>query len=241
MFIKTGFIFLLLFFVSPIYLLANANGIALNQSRIIFSAKDNSQVAQVRNETNDAFLIQATVLKAVEGKAVNNFIVTPPLFKIEPKSEYSTRVVPNNINELPKDRESIFYFKIRAIPAVKKKDDENKIGMVFVTAIVIKMFYRPNGIEEPKFQDYEKLTLINNKEGWQFYNPTPYYMTVVDFNINGLAQGNSLLISPYSYYKIDGDNIKDGRVSWRLLNDFGASTERFVFNPHVKTGIKNQL
>ncbi|MCY0802325.1 molecular chaperone [Providencia rettgeri] len=228
--------FLLSFSFVFIFSCAKADGIALNQSRIIFSEKDNSQIAQVRNETNDAFLIQSAILKEVDGGAVNNFIVAPPLFKILPKSEYSVRIIPNKIDELPKDKESIFYFKIRALPSVNKNEsDENKIGMVFVTAIVIKLYYRPELIKSPSQQDYKKLTLVKKDGGWSFYNPTPYYMTVVDFNVGGNMQSSSVLIPPYDYYKINRNNINGG-ISWRLLNDFGTPTEKFYLKISENTG-----
>lgn len=107
--------------------------------------------------------------------------------------------------------------------------------MVFVTAIVIKLYYRPELIKSPSQQDYKKLTLVKKDGGWSFYNPTPYYMTVVDFNVGGNMQSSSVLIPPYDYYKINRNNI-NGEISWRLLNDFGTPTEKFYLKISENTG-----
>ncbi|WBA56711.1 fimbria/pilus periplasmic chaperone [Providencia sp. 21OH12SH02B-Prov] len=56
-----------IFFVSPLF----ADGISLNQSRVIFSAQDNSQIVQLKNDTDGALLVQATVLGHVFNLVIN--------------------------------------------------------------------------------------------------------------------------------------------------------------------------
>ena len=206
---------------------ANADGISLNQSRIIYSENDKSQMVQVHNGTNQPILVQASILKEVDGNAVDAFIISPPLFRVDSESEFAMRVMPNNIGNLPKDRESIFYLKTRAIPATKKAEGEKEItSIVFVTAFVIKLIYRPSDINEPKKSDYAKVNVVKNGTQWQFDNPTPYYMTVVGLNIDGKTNSESFLIKPFDKYLINSSINNPSSVSWYFVNDYGVNTEK---------------
>ncbi|WP_369309711.1 molecular chaperone [Providencia rettgeri] len=214
--------------------LANAEGLSLNQSRIIFNQDDTSQVAQIRNDTDKAILVQASVIKDLANKSVDNFIVTPPLFKVEPRAEFSMRIMSNKLGDLPKDRESIFYLKTRAIPSVNKNDDENKTSLVFVTAFVIKLIYRPVGIDAPTNEQYKKVNLIKKQAEWFFDNPTPYYMTVVGLSIDGDLKKESILLEPFSEFLINTKISDPSKVSWYFLNDFGSMTNKYVINSTSK-------
>lgn len=210
----------------------HADGISLNQSRVIYSQKDKGQIVQVRNDTDSPILVQTSILQEIEGNSVSNFIVTPPLFKVENRSEFSTRIVANDVTKLPNDRESIFYFKARAIPSSKKdeKDKKDKPSLVFVTAFIIKLIYRPESIKEPSNKDYENISLAKHAGKWQFENKTPYYITVVGLSIDGKVKKESLLLKPFSNHILNEsiNNISD--VSWYYLNDFGVMTEKQVIN-----------
>ncbi|ELX8379864.1 molecular chaperone [Providencia vermicola] len=220
------FRFLIVIFTSFVTCVVNADGVSLNQSRIVFSQKDKSQVLQIHNGTSSPVLAQLTVLEEVDGKAVDNFILTPPLFRVDAKSEFASRVLPNNIASLPEDRESIFYLKARVIPAINKTEEKDKPSLVFVTAFVIKLIYRPDVISAPGLMDYKKVNLVRKNGKWEFQNVTPYYMTVVGLSIDGSVEQNSLLLKPFSSYEIN-KNIKDpSSVSWYFLNDFGSTTEK---------------
>lgn len=220
---------------SLIYHSVNAEGISLNQSRIIFSANDNSQQAQIRNTNNEPLLIQSTIIKEIEGNSVNNFMVTPPLFRMEPNSEFSLRIVPNKIDDLPKEKESLFYLKIRAIPSIKEAEDsKEKPGMVFITAFIIKLYYRPEKIEPPNDETYQLVELKGKNGNWYFNNPTPYYMTMVDLSIDGKAHSGSLLIPPFSQYPFTEINKNTKNISWRFLNDLGVGTKIFLLNLNEK-------
>lgn len=206
----------------------NANGVSLNQSRVIYSASDKSQMVQVHNDTDNSLLVQASILDDIEGKPIDSFIVTPPLFKVVPRSDFAMRILPNNLTSLPKDRESIFYFKVRALPSMKKVDEsENRQSLVFVTAFIIKLIYRPEGIHEPRALDYKKVYLTNKNGHWEFVNPTPYYMTIVGLSIDTKTSEGSFLIKPFDSLILENKISDKSNVSWYFLNDFGAATEKY--------------
>nr|WP_282561670.1 IS1 family transposase [Providencia sp. 21OH12SH02B-Prov] len=178
------------------------------------------------------YWIHDPVLDAVDGKQIDNFIVVPPLFRSEPRSEYSMRVRKNNVLQLPKDKESIFFLKMRAIPPVdKKNENESNMSVVFVTAIVIKVYYRPEGISAPKISDYRKVVIEKANNKWQLNNPTPYYMTIVDFSLNGKKIQEKIMIPPFNTYVLDRfvANTNSVKGSLRFVTDYGSITDKFNF------------
>lgn len=219
--------FLAAFTLTFFSLVVGAEGISLNQSRIVFPQSEKSQTAQILNDTDKSVLVQATILKDIEGESIDKFIVTPPLFKVEPRKEFSMRVFPNNISDLPKDRESIFYLKTRVIPSTNKSEDSK--SLVFVTAFVIKLIYRPDNIDVPNTTDFKKVTLERKGSKWQFNNPTPYYMTLVGLSIDGDIKQGSMLIKPFDSHSVEYQINNPSTTSWYFLNDFGVTTDKHIF------------
>lgn len=70
-------------------------------------------------------------------------MVLPPVQRIEPASKTMVRIqaLPDTA-QLPKDRESVFYFNLREIPP--KSEKPNVLMLAMQTRL--KVFYRPKGI-----------------------------------------------------------------------------------------------
>ncbi|MCV5920354.1 fimbria/pilus periplasmic chaperone, partial [Escherichia coli] len=72
------------------------------------------------------------------------FIITPPLFKLDPEKNNILRIV-NITHGLPQDRESVYWVNVKAIPS-KSDDSENKNVLQIAVRTRIKLFYRPAGL-----------------------------------------------------------------------------------------------
>ncbi|MEX5932049.1 hypothetical protein AB6H26_21350 [Providencia hangzhouensis] len=48
--------------------------------------------------------------------------------------------------------------------------------------------------------------------------------------MNGKNYNDSILVSPFSYYKLENTNESINVASWRFLDDNGAGTEVFRIN-----------
>ncbi|MEX6224520.1 fimbria/pilus periplasmic chaperone [Providencia hangzhouensis] len=85
-----------------------------------------------------------------EGEASENFTVIPPIVTLKENSNNALKIIPKSLGDLPNDRESLFYLMSNFIPETQQRnnDDSDKVNTRFnlSTKIVIKMFYRPNGI-----------------------------------------------------------------------------------------------
>lgn len=220
-------ILIFLVYLMCLFRLAYAEGIGLNQSRIIYMADKKYQVIDVNNRNNDPYLIQSSVLTTPDGGVSDNFIVAPPLFRINANSDYAIKILAKDISSLPKDKESMFYFKIRAIPSVKPAD-KNKADLVFITAIIIKMHFRPESLAMPSHTVYGMVRLTRESNLWVIDNPTPYYMTVVNLTINNNLREGSILIPPSGKVPIEM-NSEIQQSSWQIINDFGGLTPKFNY------------
>lgn len=211
---------------------AYADGIRLEQTRIIFESGAKNEVATVSNDDNSPYLIQMGVTTQVDGGKTNLFAITPPLFRLNANSKFSARIFLKDKNTLPSDRESIFYLNTRAIPSTSSTSEiaQNNAKLVFVTNIVIKLFYRPEGIQAPTEQTYSQVTLQEKGEEWLFDNPTENYMTLINIKVNNNAYQHSVLVAPFSQTKINRFSGHIERASWQMINDFGGMTTTYHYS-----------
>jgi fimbrial chaperone protein len=100
-------------------------GISLGATRIIYPASaQQTSLAITNSGEKERFLVNSWV-ENNKGEKEKAFIVTPPLFVSEPKSEHTLRIIYAG-QPLPADRESIFWMNVKAIPSVDKDSLEGK-------------------------------------------------------------------------------------------------------------------
>ena len=136
--------------------------IALDRTRAIISGNEKSISLNISNENKQLpYLAQGWIENDKGEKITSPFTVLPPVQRIEPgaRSQVKIQVLPDVAN-LPKDRESVFYFNLREIPP--KSDKPNTLQIALQTRI--KLFYRPDAIVPTREQManpwQENLTLI---------------------------------------------------------------------------------
>ncbi|WP_250553478.1 type 1 fimbria chaperone FimC, partial [Escherichia coli] len=131
-------------------------GVALGATRVIYPAGQKQvQLAVTNNDENSTYLIQSWVENA-DGVKDGRFIVTPPLFAMKGKKENTLRILDATNNQLPQDRESLFWMNVKAIPSMdKSKLTENTLQLAIISRI--KLYYRPAKLALPPDQAAEKL------------------------------------------------------------------------------------
>ena len=149
-------------------------GVALGATRVIYPAGQKQvQLAVTNNDENSTYLIQSWVENA-DGVKDGRFIVTPPLFAMKGKKENTLRILDATNNQLPQDRESLFWMNVKAIPSMdKSKLTENTLQLAIISRI--KLYYRPAKLALPPDQAAEKLRFRRSANSLTLINPTPYY------------------------------------------------------------------
>ncbi|HHA2008510.1 TPA: fimbria/pilus periplasmic chaperone [Enterobacter mori] len=196
---------------------ATAAGVALGATRVIYPQNAKQASINVTNsDEHDSFLVQSWISDDT-GNKVPTFVVTPPLFVLKPGKVNILRMIYNGPT-LPEDKESVFYLNNKAIPSLDKATPVGN-SLQIATQSVIKLFVRPTHLSVKPNEAAAMLRCQTNGENLTVSNPSPYYITLVNFSVAGKKQPN-MMVPPKGSQTIKAA----GTVSYQTLNDYGAVT-----------------
>lgn len=229
-------------------------GFGLGASRVVLMQGDAStgQVVAVNN-SDSVYLVQSRIWPADGGtgypltregekKASVPFLVTPPLKRMDSWSTLQLRILVTPDNQLPSDRESLFFFSSKAIPSEGSGEPEKVAAGTGSTARMsmalqsfIKLYYRPKGLGPHAIFDGEvapALSVNRTPDGHlRVVNPTPYYLTFGVLTVDGKAvdaEARRAMVPPkgeHDYPMPAGAGRKGAVVKWQLIDEFGLVTD----------------
>ncbi len=199
-------------------------GVALGATRVIYPAGQKQvQLAVTNNDDSSTYLIQSWVENA-EGVKDGRFVITPPLFAMQGKKENTLRILDATSNQLPQDRESLFWMNVKAIPSMdKSKLNDNTLQLAIISRI--KLYYRPAKLALPPDRAAEKLTFRRSTGTLTLINPTPYYLTVTELNAGTRVLENTL-VPPVGETQVKLPADAGSEITYKTINDYGALTPR---------------
>lgn len=196
---------------------AAAAGVALGATRVIYPQGARQASINVANsDPHDSFLVQSWVSDE-KGNKVSTFVITPPLFVLKPGKSNVLRMMYNG-PALPEDKESVFYLNNKAIPSLDKTSPAGN-SLQIATQSVIKLFVRPTHLTVKPADAAAMLRCQASGANLIVSNPSPYFVTLVNFTVAGKKQQN-LMVPPNGSQTIKAA----GAVSYQTLNDYGAIT-----------------
>lgn len=216
----------------------NPGGISLEATRVIFASDKNSTGLTVNNSSSkDIWLIRAWMTQyKKENEKKTPFVITPPLYRLEPNEKLQLRINSTDVSSLPTDRESVFKVNVLAIPPKTqlnngkgKAADELSGGYLqFAINNSIKLFYRPSVLNDPARieKSRNQLQVIEKGNDIEVVNPGPYYFTLINVKVNGSPlrdeSSRDLMVSPFGSLHISAPGAVN--MEFQTINDFGAST-----------------
>lgn len=199
-----------------------SGGIALGATRVIYDADAKQTSLAVTNSSKEErYLINAWIENDREQKD-KSFLVTPPLFVSEPKSENTLRIIYTG-PQLPADRESLFYMNVKAIPSVDKANLEGKNVLQLAILSRIKLFVRPKNLAMEPEDALSNLHFERVGNHLKVSNASPYYITLVNLQMGGKKLSNLMVASKNSTQQALPAGA-GGTLSWQSVNDYGAIT-----------------
>lgn len=217
---------------------ADSNGgVSLGGTRLVFDgSKDAASMMVTNSSANDVWLMRFWVSPygdktddAADKKHNLPFAVTPPLYRLDPKSAVQLRI--NKLTDnLPADRESVYYLNNLAIPPKKGEKNYQKAvqsGLQFAVNTRIKLFYRPPAINDAASVKAapEKLTVTSSGGNIVVKNPTPWFVTMTQLALNGKAVqvNKDTMVSPFGELSLSA-SAAHGTFSYSTVDDRGMTT-----------------
>ncbi|MDX6038818.1 fimbrial biogenesis chaperone [Scandinavium lactucae] len=197
-------------------------GFSVGATRVIYNGNMKEASLSVKNtEDSNIYLIRSWVSSDKAGEKVP-FIITPPLFRIEPGQDNAVRITQTS-SSLPQDKESVYWINTLAIPPATKE----KNSLQFSINTRIKLIYRPTALNNKDAigKAYQQLTFSRSGNVITTSNPTPYYVSMTKIKINGKELKEGYMVPPKSSIKIEKAPTGNS-VSWQAINDFGGLTEK---------------
>lgn len=200
---------------------ANA-GVGLGATRVVYPSDQKQVTLGVSsNDDKGTFLIQSWVENADDQKD-GRFVITPPLFLMQGKRENTLRIIDATNHSLPKDRESLFWVNVKAIPSLDKSRQQDNTLQLAITSR-IKLFYRPRGLIIAPDKAPEQLRFKRSENVLTIVNPTPYFVTLTELNA-GTRLLPTTMVPPMSFATVTLPADAGSAITYRTINDYGAST-----------------
>ncbi|EMG7385717.1 fimbria/pilus periplasmic chaperone [Salmonella enterica] len=209
-------------------------------TRVIYPEEKKSINVQLNNGDSSPSLIQSWIddgnASATPDSVKVPFIITPPIFRMEPRTGQTLRIMYTG-ESLAKDRESIFWLNVLDIPAKPKTEEkdtfsQNNNYLQLAVRNRIKFFFRPENIKLSPGDSYEKVVWsIEKKASGSFLkvnNPTPYFITYNQITVkkNGktIATAEGGMVSPFSseVFPLNTKATSGDSVQWVIVNDYGG-------------------
>ncbi|CAK9883751.1 MAG: putative fimbrial chaperone LpfB [Candidatus Erwinia impunctatus] len=197
-------------------------GIEIGGSRLVYDGNLKQASISINNPDDKPYLIQSWVNKQQESDEDDeSFMTTPPIFRLEPHSQNSVRVVYTG-KSLPQDKESVYWLNIKSIPS----SDPNATNQLLITVKnKMKLFYRPAGLSGDPATAYQKLEFRQREGRLLVFNPTPYSVSFYDVKVNGVAVKNPSMVLPREELALQHAAAPGAKISWRAINVFGGISE----------------
>lgn len=211
-------------------------GVMPSQSRIIYNSDDNDASIMLANTNNYPVIVQTWVDKGEGNPDVHEvpFISIPPVFYLEPAGVKGIRILYNKA-ELPKEKESLFWFNIYEIPPERKNiTPDNSVLVTMNTQI--KLFYRPGNLKITPEEAIQKLKCkLSDKKSISCFNTSPIHISVTNFQVlssDGISVksiNTEYILNPfgktiYHFYS----EIKPLKISIKYIDDFGNKTDHIL-------------
>ncbi|WP_286932915.1 fimbria/pilus periplasmic chaperone [Leclercia sp. UBA5958] len=201
---------------------AQAGGIMLGGTRLIYPANQKQVSMQVRN-TSDAssFLVQSWIEEA-NGTKSQDFVVTPPMYVSGPGKENVLRVmyVGQAVNP---EKETLYYLNTKAIPSLDKNKLDGKNVLMVAAVTRIKLFVRPQGLKPSVIDAPSFLQVTRQGDKVKVHNPTPYHITLAQIRIGG-SNIPDIMINPQDNAEFPYRANTGNEFKFRTIDDYGALT-----------------
>ncbi len=207
-------------------------------TRVVFPARDGEVTVRLTNDNTKPALVEAWIdrgdMHSTPDKVDTPFLITPPLFRMEPHKDQSLRIIYMQ-GQLPADRESLFWLNVLEVPP--KPSGPQAADMNFLQLAIrsrLKLFYRPADLQGDSTKAPALLTFkaATDDKGVALvvHNPTPYYLTFADLVVDVAGTPYTVdtgMVAPktdlrLAVPKLQRPPASGAPIRFNTINDYGA-------------------
>lgn len=207
----------------------DAAGIRIGRTRVVYDANKKEVALSLANEDNELPWLVQSWTDTGDGKTRGPFIITPPLFRLDPQKEQNLRIAWSGA-AVAQDKESLFYINVRTIPAVAKEDgsiDKNVLRLIYKTRL--KLFFRPKGLAGSPGENCKNLRFSRNGNVLRVVNEGAFHSIFDSVKLGGTLLKKTDMVTPKSSAEIPLPAKANGQsVTWRCISDYGNATPPFT-------------
>jgi chaperone protein EcpD len=172
-------------------------------TRVVFDAGQGETTVRLTNDNTHPALVEAWIddgdIHSTPDNAHTPFLITPPLFRMDPHKDQSLRILyVQGAKPLPADRESLFWLNVLEIPPKPTGVTADRNTLQFAIRSRLKFFYRPAHLPGDAAKAPAQLTFKAAVAGRNVtlvaHNPTPYYITISKLALD--AGGKAVTVDP---------------------------------------------
>jgi len=211
--------------------------VVLTGTRVIYPAAQSGQTLQLGNADAHPYLVQMWLDAGDQDSTPETdnpdvpFVLSPPIFRMEPQSGQAVRLMYTGSEALPADRESLFYLNFTQIPALGEEERDANL-LVLTLKNRIKVFYRPRGLSQPNTRKLAcGLRFQANADSVQVENPAAFHAVIRSAELHAgdhripLVSGK--MLAPFSQQRLPLDApiatpADAAQLRVTLVNDYGA-------------------
>lgn len=230
------------FSISLLIATAAQAAVVLSGTRVIYGAQAREVTLRLTNEGQGPVLVQSWIdggdLRALPDQVEVPFILTPPLFRLDPQKGQTLRIIYTQ-DPLPQDRESLFWLNAMEVPP--RPSTTNSLNtMQLALRTRIKLFFRPAGLVGKANEAAEQVLwrFVKRPNGGYALlvdNPTPYHVTFTKISLTAGGRNFTLdaggMVAPLATAQFDVGHVAavegetPSAVHYSFVNDYGATVE----------------
>ncbi|NAW70374.1 fimbria/pilus periplasmic chaperone [Vibrio sp. V26_P1S5P106] len=213
--------------------------VVLTNTRVIYPADSKEHTIQFTNTDQFPNIVQLWIdtgdAQSTPETADGPFVVLPPVFKVNADSGQSVRIIYTG-QQLPQDRESVFYLNFLVIPPkMDKAQEQNQLLIVLRNRV--KLFYRPTTIDGSASKSIAKMsaTLTYTKNGdpetVTLLNQSGYFISLSNLHLDfGATRYNfgPVMIAPYDELSIN-HYLRKESMSGNLASQNSGAVLRYAY------------
>lgn len=213
--------------------------VIIGGTRVVFPAQDGEVTVRLSNDNPTPTLIEAWIDRgdshSTPDKVDVPFLITPPLFRMEPHKDQSLRIIATPAT-LPADRESLFWLNVLEIPPKPTGAEfAGKNLLQFAIRSRLKFFYRPanlpGDVAKAPAEVIWKAVTDGHGYALEVHNPTAYHITFIkaSLDVGGKSySANTGMVDPLGTLRLPIKEltlvpVAGTPIAYDIVNDYGAS------------------